>query len=101
MTPEWPYFDSELGCETLGWAQDSMKYELLVRREVGLLQPHGKGKTRQRKGKGKEKWINCTELFMHEVLGDDFDDIIDDKIEEACLRENEARKVAFQAAAVG
>ncbi|TYC78519.1 hypothetical protein [Novosphingobium sp. BW1] len=90
LTPSWPYIDDETGEEVQGWEQSSMRYDFLVRREVGLIGSGPAGKARQRHE--KEEWVNCTELFMHEMLGDQFDESIDDKIDEACLRENKLRK---------
>lgn len=90
MTPAWPYIDEETGEEVQGWEASSISYEFLVRREVGLIGNGPDGKARKR-GQ-REEWVNCTELFMSQMFGDHFDEVIDDKIEEACLRENRARK---------
>lgn len=90
LTPAWPYIDEESGEEVQGWEASSTSYEFLMRREVGLIGSGPDGRARKR-GK-KEEWVNCTKLFMSQMFGDQFDEVIDDKIEEACLRENEARK---------
>ncbi|WP_439533230.1 hypothetical protein [Polymorphobacter sp.] len=90
LTPFWPYVDDETGEEVQGWEQSSMRYDFLIRREVGVIGSGPGGKARQRRE--KKEWVNCTELFIHQMLGDDFDKVIDDKIEEMCRRENKARK---------
>lgn len=95
LTPEWSYVDPETGAETKGWEQSTTTYELSVHRDITSIQSGGQGKSRQRRS--KEVWVNCTELFAHDVLGQQFDDLIDDRIDEACLRENKARKEAFSA----
>lgn len=90
LTPSWPYVDNDTGEVLQGWEQSSMRYEFLVRRELGSIGTGPTGKARQRRG--NEKWVNCTELFIHEMMGDDFDRVIDDKIGRMCAAENKARK---------
>ncbi len=90
LTPAWPYVDADTGEEMQGWGQSTMRYDFLVRREVGLIGSRPEGRSRQRTD--REEWVNCTNLFMHELLGAQFDEAIDCKIEEACLRENQARR---------
>ena len=90
VTPDWPYIDPDTGDEVRGWEQGSLRYELSVRRGVTSILSNGQGKARQRSS--KQVWVNCTELVCEGVFGKELESVIGDRIDEACLRENKARK---------
>jgi hypothetical protein len=89
FTPSWPYYDLKKNCETKGSAQCVSYYEFIIKRPVTLLHlPPSK----IRYIHDRENRVNCIDIFNREVLGDDMDTAMWDRIEEKCLRENARRK---------
>jgi hypothetical protein len=94
LTPEWPYVDLEAGSEVRGWEQGSFTYELSARRTYSTVSSDGQGKARQ--SSSTAAWVNCTDLVCEGVFGRSFEDTVNDRIEEACLRENGIRKSVLE-----
>ncbi|MRR55032.1 MAG: hypothetical protein EG822_11050 [Deltaproteobacteria bacterium] len=94
-TPEWEYYDLNLGKLMKGWETQTMSMELLLEPEEGNFEAYRTSTGKIRRRKAKSKWVSFGDLFQEGFLPFDLFSEFDGAIAEACCKEDERRRALY------